>query len=195
MGEPRHHQVTHLGAVEPRVEHVDADEDLRERLFLEALDLGLTVHRVVRAEARDDEIGVPGRGARLFVREHIDRTCAPASRHDVLVTAKTIVLPQSGARRMPFGPCNRFQNIAKFAHHGAVALGDREFSLERGGIDNEWVLLGEQRFQLGPRRVVERVPVDFGASDREPSVAAVLRSWRDRSRRGPGAHPDRLRMV
>ena len=194
-GEARHHQVDDLRAVEAGVEHVHADQDLRELLLLEAPDDGAGVRGGAAAHVADDEIGVARRGMRLQVREmDVEHRrqglgMAPGHREDDGLAAAREAADAVPAREAAV------EHLAELAHDGAVALRDRELPLQRPGVHHDAAGRPEQLIELRPRGFVHRRPVELVAPDLEAALGRGLHCHRpvDAVGRQP-AFGDRLRQ-
>ena len=85
LGEPGHHQIDHLRAVEAGIEHVHADQNLRKLLLLETLDDGARIRSRPVAHIADHKIGEACRWIRLQICkvlvEHLCKRLRMASRH------------------------------------------------------------------------------------------------------------------
>ena len=87
-----------------------------------------------------------------------------------------MVLPMSGLRSDALGVrVALLQDVAELADDGAVALGDRELALQRGGIDSDRLLGRRRAFRT--RRAWPASMADQSSSSRltgKPPSAAVL---------------------
>ena len=174
-GEPRHHQVDHLRAVEAGVEHVDADENLRELLVLEALDDSARIRRRSAPEVAHHEIGVAGCRVRLQVREmlveHRRQGLRVSLRHreDDGLSPARVALDAVLAREPVV------EDAPVLADERPVSLRDGELSLEGLRIDGDGVGRGEQFLELRPR-VVSSIALQSSSPrfTSKPPSAAVL---------------------
>ena len=172
--EPRHHQVDDLRAVEAGVEHVDADENLRELLVLEALDDGARVRRRSAPEVAHHEIGVAGGRVGLQVREvlveHRRQGLRMSLRHreDDGLSPARVALDAVLAREAVV------EDAPVLADERAVSLRDGELSLEGLRIDGDGVGRGEQFLELRARLLVHRAPVELTPLHLEAALGGGL---------------------
>ena len=194
-GEPRHDQVDDLGAVEAGVEHVHADEDLRELLVLEAADDGggIGVGRGAAAGVADDEIGVADGGVGLPVGERRVEQIGEVRRVALRHREDDGLAPGGCAQHFVAAAEAVLQHVAELVDDGAVARGDGECALQRAGVDEEGVGGAERVLQLGAVGGRQRVPVDLVARDLETAIGGGLDGGRaEDAVGGQHAFPDGL---
>ena len=172
--EPRHYQIDNLRAVEAGVEHVHADENLRECLLLESFDDGADIRRRAAADIADDEVGIAHCRVWLqvckLVIEHHCQCFGVASgdcKDDGLTLAGETLdtIPTSEAV---------IKNGTELAYHRVVAFRDGELSFQCLRIHNDSVRSVEQLLEFGPRRFIHRRPVEFPAFDFEATFGRGL---------------------
>ena len=147
-GEACHDQVDHLGGVEAGIEHVHGNEDLREFLLLEPLDLGGRIQGVVLAESGNDEVGIAHLRRGFLVCEGlVEHLCQGLGM--ALGDGEDDGLADQRFAQDTLGiGVALLHHLLEFPHDGPVAFRDGELALQGVGIDLDAIGTGEKLLEF-----------------------------------------------
>lgn len=148
LREAGHDKVNHLRTVEPGIQHVHADQDLRELLLLEPSDLVAGVFGWTGSNVTDHEVRVPRRRVRLQVckviiehRRQGFRVFLGDGEDDGLSMARRSLDPVRSLEAV-------LQHLPELPNDGAVTLGYREFAFQGARVDSDRVCAVEKLLEL-----------------------------------------------
>ena len=173
-GEAVKHQIDHGGAIKAGVKHVDRDENLRERLFLEPLYHTQAVRRILIAHAGDDKIGIAhirrilpiGKGIIKHFRQRFGMAFVDG-KHNGLANERLAQNALAVRKAM-------IQHLPELAHNGAVAFWNGEPPFQGRRVNGDRVAAHEKRVKFRPRFGIHRRPVQFTALDPKATFCGGL---------------------